>query len=218
VNGFVQVRQNRVHGVTTTPTNHQVQKVDMSAQLALELEALRRRQPAQCLAAGVELPPIVFASDTGGYLDVGDVRWPFYRMLTKVGLGHIRFHDLRHTFASLLIQQGESLAYVRGQWGTRASRSPSICMGIWCRAGTVPPSIGWMIRRNHLQPRRSRTTVQRLRNLPQVVGGPDFPQMEPTDQLDASNRRLPESRLEGGLLNVHQELSAIFVFRSKSNC
>jgi hypothetical protein len=27
------------------------------------------------------------------------------------------------------------------------------------------------------------------------VGGPDFPQMEPTDQLDAPNRRLPESRL-----------------------
>jgi hypothetical protein len=26
-------------------------------------------------------------------------------------------------------------------------------------------------------------------------GGPNFPQMEPTDQLDASNRRLPESRV-----------------------
>jgi hypothetical protein len=27
-------------------------------------------------------------------------------------------------------------------------------------------------------------------------GGPDFPQMEPTDQVDAPNRRLPESRVE----------------------
>jgi len=44
--GFLHVRQNRVHGVTTTPKNHQVRKVDMSAQLCLELEALRRRERA----------------------------------------------------------------------------------------------------------------------------------------------------------------------------
>jgi integrase len=115
--GFLLVRQNRVHGVTTTPKNHQVRKVDMSAQLAIELDALRRRERERYLEAGKELPAIVFASDAGTYQDVGNLRRAFYRALTAASLRHIRFHDLRHTYASLLIQQGESLAYVRDQMG-----------------------------------------------------------------------------------------------------
>jgi integrase len=40
----------------------------------------------------------------------------FHKCLTKAGIRRIRFHDL-HTFASLLIQNGESLAYVKDQLG-----------------------------------------------------------------------------------------------------
>jgi integrase len=49
----------------------------------------------------------------------------FGRISAHGGLPNIRFHDLRHFFASMLIAQGESAKYVCDQMGTRASRSPS---------------------------------------------------------------------------------------------
>jgi len=45
------------------------------------------------------------------------VRKAYSRNLEKAALRHRRIHDLRHTFASLLIQQRESLVYVKEQMG-----------------------------------------------------------------------------------------------------
>ena len=39
----------------------------------------------------------------------------FYKALEKAELRHIRIHDLRHTYASLLLQAGESMMYVKEQ-------------------------------------------------------------------------------------------------------
>jgi len=41
----------------------------------------------------------------------------FLAVIEHSGLRRFRFHDLRHTFGSLLIQGGASLAYVREQMG-----------------------------------------------------------------------------------------------------
>jgi integrase len=169
---FIRVEQNIVKGTLTTPKNHQRRRVDMSAQLALELQALRRRELERCLKAGADLPPIVFASEAGTHLDVGNVRRAFYRALTATGLRHVRFHDLRHTYASLLIQQGESLAYVRDQMGHKSIQITVDIYGHW-----VPGGNRAAVDRLDDAPQPSATPAQPEGDFeglefPQVVGGP----------------------------------------------
>jgi integrase len=117
-----------VRGRVTTPKNHQRRKIDLSRRLRAALYLHRRRQRAKALKDGRPRPALVFPSDRahfgsrddrpeGVHLDVSNVRKVFLRMLDKAELRHRRIHDLRHTFASLLIQQGEPLAYVQKQMG-----------------------------------------------------------------------------------------------------
>jgi integrase len=85
--------------------------------LRTTLYLLRRRQRAEALRTGVPRPTLVFPSAVGTPLDVSNARKAFLRILDRAELRHRRIHDLRHTFASLLIQQGEPLAYVPKQMG-----------------------------------------------------------------------------------------------------
>ena len=44
------------------------------------------------------------------------------------GISRIRFHDLRHTYASLLIEQGENIKYIQSQLG---HSTPSITLDVY---------------------------------------------------------------------------------------
>ena len=116
---FIEVRRSLVRRCFTTPKNHKARRVDMSRQLSDTLRVLQVEQKREVLAKGwKEVPPQVFVNEVGKPLDRGNlVRRVFWRSLEKAGLRRIRLHDLRHTFASLLIQNGESLAYVKDQLG-----------------------------------------------------------------------------------------------------
>ena len=46
----------------------------------------------------------------------------FKKALNKAKIRSIRIHDIRHTFASLLLQAGESMIYVRDQLGHSSIR------------------------------------------------------------------------------------------------
>ena len=93
--------------------------MDLSRQLAETLKALLVERKREALAKGWgEIPERVFVNEAGGTIDEGNLRRRvFYKALARAGLHRIRIHDLRHTFASLLIQNGESLAYVKEQMG-----------------------------------------------------------------------------------------------------
>ena len=49
---------------------------------------------------------LVFATRTGEPLESRNVTKMFQRLLVKAGLPRLRFHDLRHTAATLLLAQG----------------------------------------------------------------------------------------------------------------
>ena len=59
----------------------------------------------------------VFPSPTGGPLAPDSVLHMLHRVLERVGLPKIRFHDLRHTFATLALQNGVDIKTVSGMLG-----------------------------------------------------------------------------------------------------
>ena len=116
--GFgIEVRRNIVKGRVGTPKNGRTRRVDMSQQLAQVLRGEIANRKAQLLRLGKSADELgdlwLFQSGAGGPLDDSKVRKVLARVLVKAGLPRRNLHSLRHSFASLLIQNGESLAYVR---------------------------------------------------------------------------------------------------------
>ncbi len=60
----------------------------------------------------------VFYSETGTTLDASNLRRAFNIAIDKAGIEKLRFHDLRHTFATRLIQNGIDVYMVQklGRW------------------------------------------------------------------------------------------------------
>ena len=61
--------------------------------------------------------PWVFPGPTGGPMSPDSVLHMLHRVLKRAGLPRVRFHDLRHTFATLALQTGVDVKTVSGMLG-----------------------------------------------------------------------------------------------------
>jgi integrase len=80
----------------------------MPVSLVVALKAHKAHQIEERLLVGEQWQDsgLVFTSTVGTPLEPRNVNRQFDGLLKKAGLAHIRFHDLRHTAASLRLAQG----------------------------------------------------------------------------------------------------------------
>jgi integrase len=92
-----------------TPTSRR--KIDLGQTVVKQLKQWK-------MACPPSEQELVFPSDAGTPMKKENlVRRHFTPALRRAGLRKVRFHDLRHTFASLLIDQGEHPKYIQSQMG-----------------------------------------------------------------------------------------------------
>ena len=89
-------------------SSHSRRRIALSPSLALLLRDHKAEQQVKrmLLRASLSDSDLVFCHPDGRPLDPGVVSHTFAKVLKKAGLPHIRFHDLRHTHATLLLKAG----------------------------------------------------------------------------------------------------------------
>lgn len=97
--------------ITTPKTQYSVRSIMLSPMLKKALEIHR-------ITAPVSPHDFVFCNPDGNPMDPDHlVSKEFHPTLSMAGIRQIRFHDLRHTFATLLIAQGENPKFIQRQMG-----------------------------------------------------------------------------------------------------
>jgi len=133
----IRVARGISRGRLDTPKSRHGRTVDMSQQLTRALLRLQIERKTETLRRGwPALPPWVFCSKRGTPLDTTNADKAFKRVLKDAELPrHFTPHCLRHTFASLLLQQGESPAYVQRQLGHASIQLTVDTYGRWLPMG-----------------------------------------------------------------------------------
>ncbi|SPE29813.1 Putative Phage integrase (fragment) [Acidobacteriia bacterium SbA2] len=103
-----------------TPKNKKPRRVDISREVRRVLLQLRDDRLVKAFTEGKSdiSDVLVFPSEAGTPIEMNNFSERVFKpLVSHAGLRQIRFHDLRHSYGSLLIQVGASLAYIRDQMG-----------------------------------------------------------------------------------------------------
>lgn len=97
--------------IASPKTRNSIRKIDMQAKLVDVLKKWKLKCPKG-------QKNLVFPSSKGGFLDPTYlVKWKFGQIIKKAGVKTIRFHDLRHTYAALLVAKNAPIKYIQSQMG-----------------------------------------------------------------------------------------------------
>jgi integrase len=112
----IHVRRSVYKGQPFVPKSKRGKRfIDIGDQL---IGALRTLERARYGDDGAPLDALVFVTPQGSRIDPDNLRGRVWeKALKKAGLRHVKIHSLRHTYASLLVDQGENLLYVSRQLG-----------------------------------------------------------------------------------------------------
>lgn len=113
----------RLHGIglrlTPPKTKAATRRIDLGQQSIEVLNQHQERQFRDMVAAGDRWQEndLIFASTIGTFINPSNLRREFKPLLEKAGLPQIRFHDLRHTAASLMFNNGIPVIVVSRRLG-----------------------------------------------------------------------------------------------------
>lgn len=141
IGSFIEVRRAVVRGQVTSTKNKKTRRVDMSDQLRETLRSLYEERFGSVVGITTDaqvdvdarraeaLDQWVFTNGEGDNLDPDNFRQRvFGPLLEAAKLRKVRIHDLRHTYASLLIAAGKELHYVQQQLG---HHSPAFTLSVY---------------------------------------------------------------------------------------
>ncbi len=119
----IHIRRTFNHGRFFLPkTKESVRAIDCPPTLIQELRRWK-------LASLPNDNDLVFANEAGKPMNYSNmVQRYFHKGLKDAEISRIRFHDLRHTYASLLLQQGENIKYIQSQLG---HSSPTVTLNVY---------------------------------------------------------------------------------------